>query len=119
MSSSKKGHFETFYLFFVHCTSCTPIPLIFVPRCLAPIFTNSPPTEKMCHGSSSVSQCVPEYMLLTILLYLQKFTATIHCSGRKPMASDTIYYQYQNLTGPPLGYPIVVLCNGNPVVFNQ
>lgn len=73
----------------------------------------------MCHGSSSVSQCAPEYMLLTILLYLQKFIAMIHFSGRKPMASDTIYYQYQNLTGPPLGYPVVVLCNEGPVVLDQ
>lgn len=45
------------------------------------------------------------------------FFAMIHCSGRRPMASNAMYYQYCNVTGLPVGYPVVVLCTEGPVVL--
>jgi hypothetical protein len=66
---------KTFYCFFVNDTSYTPIPLI-CPFITASVFATPlpDPKRKKC-GSCSVWQCVPQYIVLSILLYLQVLIA--------------------------------------------
>jgi hypothetical protein len=51
----------------------------------------SPTEKKKSHrGSCSVSQCVPQYTLLSTHLCLQMFIEMTHWSGKSPLASATL-----------------------------
>jgi hypothetical protein len=65
--------------------------------------------KKKSHcGRYSVSQCVPQYTLLCILLCLQMFIAMTCRSGKRPLWL-LLFYLYFNLTGTLLRYLLVAL----------
>jgi hypothetical protein len=79
--------------------------------CLQP-----PPKENktifLC-GSYSVSQCVIQYTLLPKQLYLQTLIAVGLVQGLWLL----LHFQYRILTGTPLGYPAVALCQEDLVAL--
>jgi hypothetical protein len=65
-------------------------------------------------GSSSVSQCVPRYTLLSTHLYLQIFVTMNLWSGFWLLPP----YQYQILTGTPLRCPVFALGHRDPTALS-
>jgi hypothetical protein len=88
-------------------TSCTPIPLISLPSSTCPLPLQPPPPPKQEKknpwGSCSLCQCVPQYTL--ILLYLWMFTAMSHWPGLR--ISDSCYTIN---TGSSLGLLLDIFC---------
>jgi hypothetical protein len=75
---------KPFYCFFVNFPSCTPISLISLsPLYLPPNLATSPSTTTTKSNCENyvVSQCVPQYILLSTLLCLPMFLAMTCCSG--------------------------------------
>lgn len=62
-----------------------------------------------------MSQYVPQYTVLFILLCLQIIIAMTHWSGTRPLASATlsVLEPYRSL-----GYPLFGLQHGDPAVFD-
>jgi hypothetical protein len=116
MMQFTKNKKQPFYWFFVNFMSCTPIPLIPPPHSLiaALLSCNLPTTKEkyfvveavVCHSEShSVPFCPHFFAYKCSLQWLVCLAQGLWF---------LLFYQYWNLTGTPLGYPVVVLCHGNP-----
>jgi hypothetical protein len=60
-----------------------------------------------------VSQCVPQYTLLSTLPYMQMFIAMSHWSGSRPLASVTLSILDPHQGSSHIESPPVVLCHGD------
>jgi hypothetical protein len=65
-----------------------------------------------------VSQCVPQYTLLSIHLCLQIFIAVTHWSGLRPLAAATLSVLDPHISRTPLAHPIVALYHGKPAALD-
>ena len=112
-----KTFFKCFYWFFVNFTSCNAIPLI----------SHSPQTHpphlqplsniffKNVLLEARVCQSVPQYTLFSRQLCLPILIAMTCYSHMSPLISATLLIR--DLIGS-LGYLVVALCHGDPIVLD-